>query len=171
MLRAFVALGVTAFAVALAGDAQAQAADQKRSLKAMEVFYKEPGMCDVEIQAMRTTLMITGTVPTEDHKKKADELGSKVRGVKDVRNRLNVREPEVAGGAVACDKIMERIDKKISEDEDLSQARRRMEITCEGTGDVKITGRVQDYTVARGLISDVRRIKGCNTIDFADLKY
>jgi hypothetical protein len=172
MLSTFVALGVTVTVLGLADQAWAQAADQKRSLKAMELFYKEPGMCDVEVQTMRTTLMLTGTVPTEEHKKKADELAGKVRGVQDIRNRLNVRPPEVAAGSVPCTEILSKIDKEIAEDEDLSQAKARgLDVQCEGSGDLKIRGRVPDYTVARGLVSDVRRTRGCNSIDFEELKY
>ncbi len=175
ILWAFAALASMTFTFGPSLDANAQAADQKRSLKAMELFYKEPGMCDVEIQAMRTTLMITGNVPSEDVKKKADELGAKIRGVQDVRNRLNVKPPEVAAGSVPCDQILKKVEEEIAEDEDLSQAKARgpggLDVKCEGSGDLKIAGRVPDYTVAKGLISDVRRIQGCNTIDFAELKY
>jgi osmotically-inducible protein OsmY len=163
-----------AIALAFAGsalDAQAQSpADTKRTLKAWEAFYAEPGMAEADVRYMRGTLLITGYVPTEEHVKKADELAKKLKGVKEVRNRLRVREPIVAAGGDA--EILEKINKKIDEDEETQKAKAKgqLDVKCE-SGNVKVAGKVNDYTVAASLINDVRKTDGIRTIDFSELKY
>jgi len=161
-------------ALALAGsamDAQAQSpADAKRTLKAWEAFYAEPGMAEADVRYMRGTLLITGYVPTEEHLKKADALAKELKGVKEVRNRLRVREPIVAAGGDA--EICSKIDKKIEEDEETQKAKAKgqLSVACD-QGNVKVTGKVNDYTVASSLINDVRKTDGIRTIDFSELKY
>jgi osmotically-inducible protein OsmY len=163
-----------AIALAFAGsayDAQAQSpADAKRTLKAWEAFYAEPGMAEADVRYMRGTLLITGYVPTEEHVKKADELAKKLKGVKEVRNRLRVREPIVAAGGDA--EILEKINKKIDEDEETQKAKAKgqLDVKCEG-GNVTVSGKVNDYTVASSLINDVRKTDGIRTITFSELKY
>jgi osmotically-inducible protein OsmY len=163
-----------AIALAFAGsamDARAQSpADAKRTLKAWEAFYIEPGMCEADVRYMRGTLLITGYVPTEEHMKKADELAKKLKGVKEVRNRLRVREPIVASGGDA--EICGKINQKIEEDEETQKAKAKgqLDVKCEG-GNVTVTGKVNDYTVASSLINDVRKTDGIRTINFSELKY
>jgi osmotically-inducible protein OsmY len=168
--RYVVALGIALSIVAGAGEAFAQAADQKRTLKAWKAFYVEPGMIEVEVRYMRGTLLMTGDVPSEEHMKKADELADKIKGVKDVRNRLRVREPAVAATTDAD--LQARIIKNIEEDDELSKsyAKGQLEVAVE-KGDVTVDGKVGDYTVATQLIQDIRKIPGVKTIDFKKLKY
>ena len=71
-------------------------------------------MIEVDVRAMKSTLMLTGSVPTEEHKAQADELASQIRGVKDVRNRLRVREADVAAGQVSDEQLIAKLDKKIN---------------------------------------------------------
>ena len=168
VVRAVAALAVTFFAVGSATDVNAQAADAKRGLKAQKAFYAEPGMIDVELRAMRGTLMITGSVPNEDLMAKADELGGKIRGIKDVRNRLRVR-PAIEADTTDAE-LLQRIEGKIEEDEDLARARRKFDVAVEGGG-VTLKGKLKDYTSAQDLINDIRRIPGVQTIEFRKLKY
>jgi osmotically-inducible protein OsmY len=164
------ALGLAVAFLGSASDASAQAADTKRTLKAWKLFYEEPGMIEADVRYMRGTLMIQGTVPTEEHIKKADELAGELRGIKEVRNRLRVREPEVAAGGDA--EIKEKLAKKFAADEELEKAlaKGKLEYTVE-SGHVTLTGKLQDYTVAAGLLNDVRKTVGVRTIDFKKLKY
>ena len=158
-------------ALSWSADALAQsAADGKRTLKAQKLFYKKPGMIEVEVRAMRATLMMTGYVPTEELLKEADELADKIKGIKDIRNRIRVRDPDVASGG--DDVLQTKIDEAIEEDEDLSKskAKGKLEIAI-ADGNVTVEGRVSDWTVAQTLISDIKRIPGVKTLNFDKLKY
>lgn len=170
LFRNFLTLGLALIAVGWAADVAAQGgpADAKRNLKAGKIFYKVPGLIEVDIRAMKSTLMLTGYVPTEEHKAKADELAKKVRGIKDIRNRIRVREPDVA--AMNDDQIIAKLDEKIEDMEDLARARRKIEITSTD-GNVVISGKLGGYDLAGALISRVRDIRGVKTIDFEKLKY
>lgn len=168
-LRTGLGLALLLGVVGTSSDAFAQAADAKRGLKAQKEFYATPGMIDVEVRAMRGTLMITGSVPDEKLIAKADEIGGNVRGIKEVRNRLRVRPPIEANGVTDAD-LLAKIETKIEKDDDLKQARRRFEVEV-SEGNVKLTGALPDYTTAQGLITDIRRIPGVQTIDFDKLKY
>ena len=153
-----------------AADASAQAADQKRSLKAMKIFYKEPGMIEVDVRAMRGTLMLTGSVPTEEDLARADELAKEVRGVKEVRNRIRVRDPEVA--SPSDEELMAKLQAKIDQDDDLARAkeRGRLEVMIEDRN-VTVKGRLQDWAVAQSLVNDIRRTPGVKSLNFDKLKY
>lgn len=174
MIRAFRYLLVAGVALAVLGsttDAQAQSpADTKRTLKAWKLFYSEPGMIEVDVRYMRGTLMMTGNVPTEADIKKADDLAAKLKGVKEVRNRLRVSDPEVAAGGDAA--LATKIDKKIEDDEETQKAKAKgqLEVTVQD-GNVTVVGKVSDYTVAASLINDIRRIPGVKTVEFEKLKY
>ena len=173
IVRIGMALVIAVIAFGVASDAFAQStADAKRTLKVQKLFYKEPGMIEVDVRSMRTTLMLTGSVPTEEHKAQADELAGKVRGIKEIRNRLRVREPDVAAGEMSDEKLTEKIETKIAEDEDLAKAkaREKFEYTVEN-GNVTITGKLGDWSEAGSLISSVRRIPGVQTLNFDKLKY
>jgi osmotically-inducible protein OsmY len=173
MFRFGIALGIATLAVGLASPAFAQStADAKRTLKASKLFYKEPGMIEVDVRAMKSTLMLTGSVPTEEHKAQADELASQIRGVKDVRNRLRVREPDVAAGQVSDEQLIAKLDKKIEEDQDLAKARAREKFTLTVTdGNVVIVGKLGDWSEASSLVTSVRRTVGVQTLNFDKLKY
>jgi osmotically-inducible protein OsmY len=158
-------------ALSWTADVYAQStADGKRTLKAEKIFYKVPGMIEVETRAMRGTLMMTGYVPTEDMLKKADELAQKVKGIKDIRNRIRVRDPEVAAGGDEA--IMAKIDKAVAEDEDMSKAKAKGKLDIAiSDGNVTVEGKVPDWTVAQALVNDIKKIPGVKTLDFDKLKY
>ena len=173
IVRIGMTLGVALIAFGFVSDAFAQStADAKRTLKAQKLFYKEPGMIEVDVRSMKTTMMLTGSVPSEEHKAQADELAGKIRGIKEVRNRLRVREPDVAAGEMSDDVLKAKIEKKIAEDEDLAKAkaREKFEYTVEN-GNVTIKGKLGDWSEAGSLISSVRRIPGVQTLNLDKLKY
>ncbi|MFQ5513876.1 MAG: BON domain-containing protein [Myxococcota bacterium] len=170
-IRHLLVFGLALAALGWSAEAAAQStADGKRTLKAEKIFYKNPGMIEIEVRAMRGTLMMTGYVPTEEHLKKADELAQKVRGIKDIRNRIRVREPDVASGGDEAIQI--KIDKAIEEDEDLAKAKAKgkLEVTV-AEGNVTVKGKVTDWTVAQSLVNDIKRIPGVRTLDLDKLKY
>lgn len=170
MLRTAMVLGLAVFMVGVAQDADAQAADAKRALKAGKSFYALPGMIDVEIRAMRGTLMITGSVPSEDLIAKADELGGKVRGIKEVRNRLRVRPPVDA--SVTDADLKTKIQEKIDKDEDLARSQAKKSFEWDVTdGNVTLKGKLPDWTVAQSFLGDLRRMPGIKTIQYNKLKY
>lgn len=49
--------------------------------------------CDIEVKAENDLLVLRGEVPTEDDKKKAEELALKAPKVEKVANHLEVKEP------------------------------------------------------------------------------
>ncbi len=156
--------------VVSAGNAMGQAADQKRSLKAAKIFYKEPGMIEVDVRAMRGMLMLTGSVATEADLARADEIAKEVRGVKEVRNRIVVRDPEVSTLDDAA--LMAKIDAKIEADDDLVRAKERGRLEIEiKDRNVTVKGKLQDWAVAQTLVNDIRRIPGVATLNFDKLRY
>jgi osmotically-inducible protein OsmY len=163
-----------AFAIALAfvghaPDASAQSpADAKRTLKIWKALYKEPGFIEVDARYMRGTVLLTGDVASEDLLQKANGIVEKQRGVKDLRNRLRVREPDVA--AAPCDVLMPKIEAEIEQDEELAQGRRKYEIVCEDSN-ITLSGKLNDYTLASTLLNEIRKTEGVVSMNFDKLKY
>ena len=173
MFRTALALAVAIVAIGTAADAFAQStADAKRTLKGQTIFYEVPGLIEVDVRSMKTTLMLTGYVPTEELKAKAEELAKDIRGVKEIRNRIRVREPDVAAGTVSDEALTAKIDKKIEDDEDLAKAkaREKFEYTV-ADGNVAIKGKLGDWSEAGSLIGSIRNIPGVVTLNFDKLKY
>lgn len=171
VVRSFLALGFAVAALGFATDSFAQSTgDAKRALKAAKLFYKEPGLIEVDVRAMRTTLMMTGYVPTEEKKAECDELAKKIRGIKDIRNRIRVREPDVAATTDAD--LMKKIMTKIDQDEELAREKEkdRFKITI-NDGNVVIKGKVKDWSLAGSLVGAVKDARGVKTINFDDLDY
>ena len=163
-------LGVALGALGFATDAVAQAADAKRTLKVQKLFYKEPGLIEVEPRAMRKTLMLTGSVPDEAAQAKANELAKKIRGITDIRDRLRIVPPDVA--AATDEEITAKLDEMSAEDEDLEKALAKKKLVFSVTdANVVISGKLSDWSVAASLISSVRNVRGIQTIDFDKLKY
>jgi osmotically-inducible protein OsmY len=169
--RYVISLGLAVLALSWASGAVAQStADGKRTLKAEKIFYKEPGMIEVTLRAMRGTLMMTGYVATDENLKKADELAEQVKGVKDIRNRIRVREPEVASGG--DDIITAKIDKAIEEDEDLARAKAKGQLEIEvSEGKVVAKGKLPGWDIAQTLVNDIKKIGGVKTLNLDDLDY
>jgi osmotically-inducible protein OsmY len=172
LIRSFLAMGITLGLLGLVtADVHAQStADAKRGLKAQKKFYKVPGMIEVEIRAMRTTLMMTGYVPTEELKAQCDDLASGIRGIKDVRNRVRVREPDSA--TATDEELQAKIRKKIKDDEELDRAFESGKFEVAITdGNVVLTGKVKDWSLAGSLLGAVKDARGIKTINFDKLKY
>ena len=171
VFRSILALGIMVAALGFASDSFAQSTgDAKRALKAAKLFYKEPGLIEVDIRAMRTTLMMTGYVPTEEKKAQCDELAKKIRGIKDIRNRIRVREPDVA--AATDEELLKKILDKIEQDEELAREKEKGRFELSVTdGNVVLKGKVKDWSLAGSLVSAVKNARGIKTIDFTKLKY
>ncbi len=169
--RYVISLGLAVLVLSWASGAVAQStADGKRTLKAEKIFYKEPGMIEVTLRAMRGTLMMTGYVATQENLKKADELAEKVKGIKDIRNRIRVRDPEVA--SAGDDIITAKIDKAIEEDEDLARAKAKGKLEIEvSEGNVVAKGKLPGWDIAQTLVKDIKKIGGVKTLNLDDLKY
>jgi osmotically-inducible protein OsmY len=168
-VRILLAFGV---ALAFAGyvpEAKAQSpADAKRTLKIWKELYKEPGMMEVDARYMRGTVLMTGYVRTEELSEKANSIVEPMRGVKDLRNRLRVREP--TSEAKPCEEIVAKIEKEIEQDEELAQSRRKFEVACDASN-VTISGKLGDYTLASSLLNEVRKVDGVQSMNFDALKY
>ena len=168
-LRFLMALGLAIAALSWAHDASAQSpADAKRTLKIGKEFYKEPGLMEVKIQSMRGMIMLTGSVATEDMSKKAEAIAKDQKGIKEVRNRIVVRPPDVATPTDA--EILAKIEKSIENDEELQKLRRKLEIEVKERN-VVVTGDLADYSQASSLVAEIRRIRGVNTLDYSKLNY
>jgi osmotically-inducible protein OsmY len=123
--------------------------DAKLALKAAQALYKEPGFIDVEVQVMGGGMVyLRGNVASDE------------------RNRVTVAAPDVAAASDAD--IKTKIQQEISEDEDLAKSQLNVEVT---QGNVSVEGKVNDYTVAATLISEIRKIDGVQSINFDKLSY
>lgn len=161
---------VLAAAVGLAGQASAQSqAEFKRELKAGVILYKEPGMMEVTVKSMRGMMMLTGTVDTAEKSAKAEEIIKGMRGVKEVRNRIRVGQLEECGTATD-QTIMAKIDKEIENDEELTQARRKIEIAS-ASRNVTVKGDLKDYSQAGSLINLIKRVPCINSLNYEELDY
>ncbi len=166
-----VALTLAALVLSWTTAAVAQSsADGKRTLKAEKIFYKEPGMIEVTLRAMRGTLMMTGYVATEEKLKKADELAKEVKGIKDIRNRIRVRDPDVAS---APDEVLiKKIDKAIEEDEDLARTKAKGKLTVKvSDGNVTVEGKLPGWDVAQSFVNNIKKIGGVKSLNIEKLKY
>ena len=167
--RQLIMLSLGAVVLLWAPIAEAQsAADAKRTIRAQRQYYKEPGFIDAEIRYMRGTLLVTGWVGTEALVEKGTEIGESVKGVKDLRNRLVVKDYDVA--AAPDSEVLAKIDERLDADEELARIRRKLEITAE-KGSVTIVGKVKDYSQVSSIIRDVRKTPGVTSINFDKLKW
>jgi osmotically-inducible protein OsmY len=159
-----------ALSVGLAVTASAQSqAEFKRELKAGKDLYKEPGLMDVTVKSMRGMMMLTGNVATEAESKKAEEIIKGMRGVKEVRNRIRVGSMEDCAAATDAT-VMAKIDKEIENDEELTQARRKIDIQMKDRN-VVIKGELKDYSQAGSLINSVKRVPCLNSLNYDELEY
>jgi osmotically-inducible protein OsmY len=156
-------LGLAAFA-----SAQGQA-EFKRQLKAGQAMYKEPGLMEVDIKAMKTMMMLTGNVATEDQSKKAEEIIKGIRGVKEVRNRIRVGQTEDCSKTTDAD-LLAKVEKDIENDEELAQARRKFELVCKDRN-LTVKGELKDYSQAGSLINMIKRVPCFNSLNYDELEY
>jgi Spy/CpxP family protein refolding chaperone len=159
-----------ALTVGFAAFASAQGqAEFKRQLKAGALLYKEPGLMEVDIKSMKDEMMLTGTVATAEQSAKAEEIIKGVRGVKKVRNRLRVGAVEECSKANDAE-LSKKIEEQIANDEELTQARRKFELTMKDRNLV-VTGELKDYAQAGSLINLIKRVPCLNSLDYEKLEY
>ena len=170
LLRWVFSLAIAIGVAGISHDAAAQSpADAKRTLKAWQAFYKEPGMAEADPRYMKGLLLITGSVPEEGLKAKADTIAKEMKGVKEVKNRLTVRPAEPTPTDA---ELQAKIDGKIEEDEDSQKAKAKGQLNVVvKDGNVTVDGKLPDYTVASSVINDIRKTPGVKTINFDELKY
>src|SRR5262245_51827176 len=157
-----------AFGFAAFASAQSQA-EFKRELKAGQSLYKEPGLMDVSIKSMKTMMMLTGNVATEEQSKKAEEIIKNIRGVKEVRNRIRVGQVEDCSKTTDAE-LTTKIEKEIENDEELAQARRKFEMNIKDRN-VTVKGELKDYSQAGSLINMIKRIPCFNSLNYDELEY
>jgi osmotically-inducible protein OsmY len=154
----------------LAGSARAQSqAEFKRELKAMQTLYKEPGLMEVTVKSMRGMMMLTGNTATEDQSKKAEDIIKNMRGVKEVRNRIRVGKVDDCTAAKDAD-LAAKVDKEIENDEELAQARRKLDIAVKDRN-ITLKGSLKDYSQAGSLVNMVKRVPCFNSMNFDELEY
>jgi osmotically-inducible protein OsmY len=171
MLRIRIALTLAlALTLGFAFSAKAQSqAEFKRELKAMQSLYKEPGLMEVTVKSMRGMMMLTGNTATDDQSKKAEEIIKNMRGVKEVRNRIRVGKVDDCSAAKDPD-LMAKVEKEIENDEELSQARRKIDINIKDRN-VVLKGSLKDYSQAGSLVYLVKRVPCFNSMNFDALEY
>jgi len=168
-LRMVFSLAV-ALSVGFAVQASAQSqAEFKRELKAGKDLYKEPGLMEVTVKSMRGMMMMTGNVATDADSKKAEEIIKGMRGVKEVRNRIRVGKVEECGAATDAS-VTAKIDKEIENDEELTQARRKIEINIKDRN-IVVKGSLKDYSQAGSLINLIKRVPCINSLNYDELDY
>lgn len=124
---------------------------------------------EVTVKSMRGMMMLTGTVDTADKSAKAEEIIKGMRGVKEVRNRIRVGQLEECSAATD-QTIMEKIEKEIANDEELTQARRKIEIAS-ASRNVTVKGDLKDYSQAGSLINLIKRVPCINSLNYEELDY
>jgi osmotically-inducible protein OsmY len=159
-----------ALLVGFANHASAQSqAEFKRELKAMQSLYKEPGLMEVTIKSMRGMMMLTGNTATDEQSKKAEAVIKEMRGVKEVRNRIRVGKVDDCTNTKDAD-LMAKIEKEIANDEELTQARRKVDIQVKDRN-VVLKGSLKDYAQAGSLVTLVKRVPCLNSLNFDELEY
>jgi osmotically-inducible protein OsmY len=153
---------------ALQASAQSQA-EFKRELKAGKDLYKEPGLMEVNLKSMKGMMFMTGNVATEEMSKKAEELIKAMRGVKEVRNRLRIGAMEDCSAATD-QTVMAKVDKEIENDEELTQARRKIDIQIKDRN-IVVKGELKDYSQAGSLINLIKRVPCINSMNYDALEY
>ncbi len=138
-------------------------------MKAGKDLYKVPGLMEVTIKSMRGMMMMTGNVATEEQSKKAEEIIKGMRGVKEVRNRIRVGNVEDCSAATD-QTVMAKVDKEIENDEELTQARRKIDIQIKDRNLV-VKGDLKDYSQAGSLINLIKRVPCVNSLNYDDLDY
>lgn len=168
-LRTVFTLAITlSVGFALQASAQSQA-EFKRELKAGKDLYKEPGLMEVNLKSMKGMMFVTGNVATEEQSKKAESIIKEMRGVKEVRNRIRVGAVEECTAATD-QTVMAKVDKEIENDEELTQARRKIDIQIKDRNMV-VKGELKDYSQAGSLINLIRRVPCINSLNYDGLEY
>ncbi len=163
-VRAFILVAV--LTQGLASDLAHAGDDLGGTLKAQQLFYREPGMMGVEVRGGEGMLTLSGSVPTDADRTRAGEIARQVEGVVEVRNRLRVvpAPPESPPDA----DLLAEIEAKIADDSELAPVRPMLDIDVEDSN-VTVKGRLPGWGLVRALIRGIRRIPGIRTLDFMRL--
>ena len=92
-----------------------------------------------------------------------------MRGVKEVRNRIRVGKVDDCTSAKDTD-LLAKVDKEIENDEELAQARRKIDIQVKDRN-VTLKGSLKDYSQAGSLVNMVKRVPCFNSMNFDELEY
>jgi osmotically-inducible protein OsmY len=118
---------------------------------------------------MRGMMMLTGNTATAEQSAKAEEVIKSMRGVKEVRNRIRVGKVDECTNVKDAD-LMAKIEKEIENDEELTQARRKIDIQIKDRN-VVLKGSLKDYSQAGSLVTLVKRVPCLNSMNFDELEY
>ncbi len=144
----------------------AQGSDEPSTLKAQQLFYREPGMIDVEVRTAEGAMTLSGSVATDDLRTRADEIAREVGGVNEVRNRIRVVPATV--DSPPDEALLAEIEAKIAEDSELAPVRPMLDITVEDSN-VTLAGALPGWRLVSALIRGIRRIRGIKTLNFIRL--
>ena len=144
----------------------APGSDEPATLKTQQLFYREPGMIDVEVRSAEGAMTLSGSVATDDLRNRADEIARQVGGVNEVRNRIRV-EP-TAVDSPPDEALLAEIEAQIAEDSELALVRPMLDITVEDSN-VTLEGALPGWRLVSALIRGIRRIRGIKTLDFIRL--
>ncbi len=165
-LRGLAFIGAAVLMQGLTSDLAYAGDDLGGTLKAQQLFYREPGMIAVEVRDGGGMLTLSGSVSTDADRTRAAEIARHVEGIVEVRNRLRV-VPTPAESPPDADLLAE-IEAKIAEDSDLASVRIMLAIQVEDSN-VTLMGRLPGWGLVRALIRGIRRIPGIKTLDFMRL--
>jgi osmotically-inducible protein OsmY len=124
---------------------------------------------EVTVKSMRGMMMLTGNVATDDQSKKAESIIKDMRGVKEVRNRIRVGQTDDCSAVKDAD-LSAKVDKEIENDEELAQARRKIDISIKDRN-ITLKGSLKDYSQAGSLVNMVKRVPCFNSMNFDELEY
>ncbi len=155
---AFLAIGVM--------SRPAPGSDEPTTFKAQQLFYREPGMIDVEVRNAEGVMTLSGSVATDEIRTRADEIAREVGGVSEVRNRIRVVSAPF--DSPPDEALLAEIEAKIAEDSELAPVRPMLDITVEDSN-VTLEGALPGWRLVSALIRGIRRIRGIKTIDFMGL--
>lgn len=165
-LRVLVFIPVVVLTQGLTSDLANAGDDLGGTLKAQQLFYREPGMIGVEVRSDEGMLTLSGSVATDADRTRAGEIARQVGGIVEVRNRLRVVSPPAEPPPDAD--LLAEIEAKIAKDSELAPVRPMLDIQVEDSN-VTVKGQLPGWGLVRALIRGIRRIPGIRTLDFMRL--
>jgi hypothetical protein len=148
-------------ALALPHGALAQRAiDAERTLRVEAELYRHPELFAVEVQSMMGFVYLRGTAPDASAVEKGVALAAAVEGVREVRNRIRLRQPGTA--EVPDSEIAARVAEIVTELPGLDATVRE--------GRVAVRGEAPDVLRAHELIARLRRVEGIRSLELSELR-
>ncbi len=152
-------------AIGLAGRL-APGSEEPTTLKAQQLFYREPGMINVEVRTAEGMMTLSGSVATDQLRTRAAEIAREVGSVNEVRNRIRVVSAPV--DSPPDEALLAEIEAQIAEDSELAPVRPMLDITVEDSN-VILEGALPGWRLVSALIRGIRQIRGIKTLDFMRL--